>query len=120
MPPDELGRLLGDLRRAGDIRAAAVVSRDGVLIASSMPPEVHPETFAAMAAIMLGAAETATLEMNAAAPDRLIVETDEVRLVVAGAGERMMLVALADARAGLGRVIVEMGRAIARIKDIYG
>jgi hypothetical protein len=43
----------------------------------------------------------------------------EGRLIVCGAGDRMMLVALAVARAGLGHVIVEMSRAVARIKEIF-
>ncbi|MGA9138938.1 MAG: roadblock/LC7 domain-containing protein [Methanocella sp.] len=120
MPVTELNQVLADMRRAGGIRAIAIVSRDGILIASDMPAEIHPETFAAMSAIMLGAAETAALEINTSAPDRIIVETDQGKLVVSGAGERMMLVLLADAQAGLGHVIVEMSRAVTRIKEIFG
>ncbi|OPY29335.1 MAG: Roadblock/LC7 domain protein [Methanocella sp. PtaU1.Bin125] len=120
MPVTELDQVLADMRRAGGIRAIAIVSRDGILIASDMPAEIHPETFAAMSAIILGAAETAALEINTPAPDRIIVETDEGRLVVSGAGERMMLVALAEAQAGLGHVIVEMSRAVDRIKELFG
>ncbi len=120
MPHDRVNDVLSDMRRAGGTRAAAVVSREGILIASDLPREVHAETFAAMAAIMFSAAETAAIEMNEEAPDRLIVETDEGRLVIAGAGERMMLVALTDAKAGLGHAIVEMTRATARIKDLFG
>jgi hypothetical protein len=120
MTAEDLGRVLIDMRRAGYVRAMAVVSREGILVAYDMPPDVHAETFAAMAAIMLNAAETAALELHEAPPDRLIVETDEGKLVVAGAGERMMLVALIEARAGLGHVIVEMSKAIARIRDIFG
>ncbi len=119
MPLDELDKVVSDMRRSGEIRAIAIASREGILVTSDMPPGVHAETFAAMAAIMLGAAETAALEMDIATPDRLIVETDEGRLVVAGAGERMMLVVLADIRAGLGHVIVEMNRAVARIKELF-
>lgn len=120
MPYSKVNTVLSDMMRAGGIRAAAVVSREGILIASDLPAEVHAETFAAMSAIMFSAAETAALEMNEMAPDRLIVETDEGKLVVAGAGERMMLVALTDAKAGLGHVIVEMGRAVGRLKELFG
>lgn len=120
MPTERVNDVLSDLRRAGGIRATAVVSREGILIASDLPPEVHAETFSAMAAIMLSAAETAALEMNESTADRLIVETDEGRLVVAGAGDRMMLVALTDVKAGLGHVIIEMSRAVTRLKEIFG
>lgn len=120
MPYGKVNTVLSDIMRSGGIRAAAVVSREGILIVSDLPPDVHAETFAALAAIMFSAAETATLEMNEATPDRLIVETDEGRLVVAGAGERMMLVALTEAKAGLGHTIVEMSRAAGRLKEIFG
>ena len=117
---ESLDRVLIDLRRAAGMRAQAIVSREGILVAADMPSDVHAETFAAMAAILRGAAETAALEIHERAPDRIIVETDRGRLVVAGAGERLMLVALVDAGAGLGHLIVEMSRAIVRIKEIVG
>ena len=120
MPTERVNDVLSDLRRAGGIRATAVVSREGIPIASDLPPEVHAETFSAMAAIMFSAAETAALEMNESTPDRLIVETDEGRLVVAGAGDRIMLVSLTDVKAGLGHVIIEMSRAVTRLKEIFG
>jgi predicted regulator of Ras-like GTPase activity (Roadblock/LC7/MglB family) len=120
MPATQVNSILSDMMRAGGIRAAAVVSREGILIASELPAGVHAETFAAMAAIMFSAAETAAMQMNDAIPDRLIVETDEGKLVVAGAGDRMMLVTLIEAKAGLGHVIVEMSRAVTRIKEIFG
>jgi predicted regulator of Ras-like GTPase activity (Roadblock/LC7/MglB family) len=120
MPSDRVNDVLSDMRRANGVRAAAVVSREGILIASDLPPEVHAETFAAMAAIMFSAAETAALEMNESTPDRLIVETDEGRLVIAGAGERIMLITLTDTKAGLGQLIVEMSRAVTRLKEIFG
>ncbi|MCD1294480.1 distant relative of homeotic protein bithoraxoid [Methanocella sp. CWC-04] len=115
---EKLDKVLNDLRGSGDIKALAIVSRDGLLITSNMPGDVHAETFAIMAATMLGAAETATLEMNQGVPDRLIVETDESKLVIMGAGERAMLVLIAGSRAGLGSIIVEMDNAIAKIRDI--
>ncbi|WP_424357823.1 roadblock/LC7 domain-containing protein [Methanocella sp. MCL-LM] len=117
---EDVSRVIADLKRAGGIRALAVVSREGILVASEIPGDVHPETFAAMSAVMLSAAETAYLEIGQAMPDRLIVETDEGKLIITGAGERSMLVALADAKAGIGHLTVEMNRAVARLKELFG
>ena len=117
---EDVSRVLIDLKRAGGIRALAVVSREGILVASEIPGDVHAETFAAMSAVMLSAAETAYLEISHVIPDRLIVETDEGKLIIMGAGERSMLVALADAKAGLGHLTVEMGRAVARLQELFG
>lgn len=115
---ESLDRILSDIRRAGGIKAAAIVSRDGLLITSDIPSDIHAETFAAMAATMLGAAETASLELKQGIPDRLIVETDESKLVVAGAGEDTMLVILAESGTGIGSIIVEMNSAIPDIMNI--
>lgn len=117
---EDVSRVIADLKRAEGIRALAVVSREGILVASEIPGDVHPETFAAMSAVMLSAAETAYLEIGQAIPDRLIVETDEGKLIITGAGERSMLVALADGRAGIGHLTVEMNKAVARLKELFG
>lgn len=117
---EDVSRVLADLRRAGEIRALAVVSREGILVDSDIPGDVHPETFAAMSAVMLSAAETACLEISHVTPDKLIVETDVGRLVIMGAGERLMLVVLADAAVGLGHLTVEMSRAVARLRELFG
>lgn len=117
---EELDRVLGDLKQLNDIKALAIVSRDGLLITANMAPDVHGEMFAAMAATMLSAAETASLELNQGAADRLIVETDDSRLVIMGAGERMMLVLLAGPRADPLAIMIEMNEAVARIKKALG
>ncbi|MBC2698812.1 MAG: roadblock/LC7 domain-containing protein [ANME-2 cluster archaeon] len=48
------------MKNIGGIEACAIVSRDGLLMSSDMPDGIMGETFAAMSATMLGAAETAT------------------------------------------------------------
>jgi predicted regulator of Ras-like GTPase activity (Roadblock/LC7/MglB family) len=117
---EDVSRVLSDLKRAGGIRALAVVSREGILVASDIPGDVHPETFAAMSAVMLSAAETAYLEIYHAIPERLIVETDEGKLIIVGAGDRSMLVTLAEAKAGTGHLMVEISRAAIRLRDMFG
>jgi predicted regulator of Ras-like GTPase activity (Roadblock/LC7/MglB family) len=115
---ESLDRILNDLKRAGDIRALAVVSREGLPVTSLMPPDIHAETFAIMSATMLGAAETAALEMKQAIPDRLIVETDESKLLIMGAGDKMMLVVLAGSKSGVENIITDMDQAILKIKGL--
>ena len=117
---EDVSGVLSDLKRAGGIRALAVVSREGILVASDIPGDVHPETFAAMSAVMLSAAETAYLEINHVIPDRLIVETDEGKLIIMGAGERSMLVALAEAKAVTSHLMVEISKATNRLRDMFG
>ncbi|MFA6036280.1 MAG: roadblock/LC7 domain-containing protein, partial [Candidatus Micrarchaeia archaeon] len=55
---NKLEDLLGELGQAGDVEASAIVRRDGLMIASNLPSKVDSRTIAAMAAALVGTAET--------------------------------------------------------------
>ncbi|MDI6902864.1 MAG: roadblock/LC7 domain-containing protein [Methanocellales archaeon] len=109
-----LEKELSDLKRVGNIEASAIISRDGLIMTS----DVHAETFAAMSATMLGAAETATAELRRGVPDRLIVEFKEGKIITTGAGPKALLVVMTSPEAGLGLILVEMERAADKIKGL--
>jgi predicted regulator of Ras-like GTPase activity (Roadblock/LC7/MglB family) len=113
-----LKEILSNLNNLGNIEASAVVSRDGLLINSNIPGGVKAETFAAMAATMLGAAETATAELNKGLPNRVIIESKNGKLVCMGSGPKALLVVLTKSDTGLGLILVELEKASSRIKDI--
>ncbi len=72
-----LERILNCINNVGDVEESAIASRDGLLIHSTISKKQHAETFAAMSATMMGAAETAALELGKAIPDRIIVESPD-------------------------------------------
>lgn len=113
-----LRKILSDLNNLGGIEACAIVSRDGLLMVSDMPKSVSAETFAAMSATMLGAAETATTELDKGLPSRVIVETKDSKLVCMGAGPKGLIVVLTEPIAGLGLILVELEKAVVKIKEI--
>ncbi|NIA03410.1 MAG: roadblock/LC7 domain-containing protein [Nitrospirae bacterium] len=113
-----LEEILSNLNNGGNIEASAVVSRDGLLINANIPEGVKADTFAAMAATMLGAAETATLELDKGLPNRVIVESKNGRLVCMGSGPRGLLVILSKSDTSLGLILVELEKAASLIKDI--
>ncbi|MDI6903171.1 MAG: roadblock/LC7 domain-containing protein [Methanocellales archaeon] len=113
-----LESILNDLKRTGDIEASAIVSRDGLIMASDIPPGIHAEAFAAMSATMLGAAETATAELKKGIPDRIIVESAKGKVIAAGAGPKALLVAMTGSYAGLGLILVEVERATENVKEL--
>jgi predicted regulator of Ras-like GTPase activity (Roadblock/LC7/MglB family) len=88
--------ILDELRKSiPTVYEATVVSRSGMHIAGDSPKGVHLETFVAMSAILLGAAETATAELK----DRLqhvAVELTRSRMVLTSAGNRALLVVTAS------------------------
>ncbi|MDF1558029.1 MAG: roadblock/LC7 domain-containing protein [ANME-2 cluster archaeon] len=113
-----LQEILIELKNLGSIEACVIASRDGLLMSSEMPQGVVDETFAAMSATMLGAAETATSELNKGLPNRVIVESKNAKLICMGAGPKALLVATTDSDAGLGLILLEFEKAVARIKEI--
>lgn len=115
---DLLNEILSNLKNLGTIEACAIASRDGLLMISDIQEEVMGDTFAAMSATMLGAAETATMELNKGVPERVIVETKNGKLICMGSGPKALIVVLTEPDAGLGLILVELEKAAAKIKEI--
>jgi predicted regulator of Ras-like GTPase activity (Roadblock/LC7/MglB family) len=87
--------ILDEIRSVPSVYEATVVSRSGMHIAGDPPKGAHLETFVAMSAILLGAAETATAELK----DRLqfvTVELTRGRMVLVSAGPRALLILTAS------------------------
>ncbi|MCU0852620.1 MAG: roadblock/LC7 domain-containing protein [Thermoplasmata archaeon] len=87
--------ILDEIRSVPSVYEATVVSRSGMHIAGDPPKGAHLETFVAMSAILLGAAETATAELK----DKLqfvTVELTRGRMVLVSAGQRALLILTAS------------------------
>lgn len=59
-----LEEILDGIKQTGGITDAVLVSRSGMHIAGKVPKGAHAETFVAMSAILMGAAETSTSELK--------------------------------------------------------
>ncbi|MDP2845565.1 MAG: roadblock/LC7 domain-containing protein [Candidatus Methanoperedens sp.] len=115
-----LEKILKDINNIGGVEACVVASRDGLLICSTMPKKQHAETFAAMSATMIGAAETATTELGKGITDRIIVESKHGTIIGTGAGSKALLLVMTQPGAGLGLVLIETTKASEQIKQVLG
>lgn len=115
-----LEKVLKEINNVGGVEASAVASRDGLLICSTISKKQHAETFVAMSATMVGAAETATMELGKGIPDRIIVESKNGRIMGTGAGQKALLLVMTRPDAGLGLVLIEMEKAAQQIREILG
>ncbi len=115
---DMVDKLLADLKNVGGVEACAAASRDGLLIRAVMQKELFVDSLAAMSATILGAAETATTQVEKGVPNRVIVETDYGRLVVVGAGPKALLILLAGQDTGLGLILLELEKSAMKLKEI--
>jgi predicted regulator of Ras-like GTPase activity (Roadblock/LC7/MglB family) len=116
-PNKAIREVLNELRSVGEIANAAVVSRSGMLIDGDAPDHIHMETFGAMMAIMLGAAETATSESSD--PLKLInLELQTSHLLITGAGQRILLAVFITDKAKLTDVQPFVEEAAKRLKTL--
>ena len=113
-----LEKILMDLKMTGEISGCAIVSRDGLLMASDIPQEVDGGIFAAMSATMLGTAETAASELVKGMPDKVIVESPSGKIIISGAGSSALIVCTTPSEAKLGLVLVEMARTSEKVKKV--
>ena len=90
----ELKRILGEFNTRYDASMSAIVSRSGIPIAWVVPQGTPLENFAALSATLLGASEVIYAGVNRPPPSRIVVESDEGVLVVAGLGQKAFVVAM--------------------------
>lgn len=114
---EDLDAILAQLLNVGGIEAAALASRDGLLIRARLLKGKTGETLAAMSATMLGAAETVMMEVEKGIPNRIIVESARGKLIAMGAGPKAILVSLTSNDATLGLALIELEKTARKIKE---
>jgi predicted regulator of Ras-like GTPase activity (Roadblock/LC7/MglB family) len=114
----ELEDVLKELEKIGDIIGSAIVRRDGLLIASSLPSEVNARAVAAMAAAIVGTSETSTKELEIGEFQQVVVNASEGQYVAIGAGEEAILIALLRKNANIGLILLEMEKAAKKIEKL--
>jgi uncharacterized protein len=115
---EQIEALLRKLTVVGQVEGAAVVSRDGLLIADSLPKGVDAEIFSSMTATMHGAAETAVAELNRGICSSTMAESDKSTIVSYGVNPTFLLVALAEKGVNLGLLRVEMKKTATQIAKL--
>jgi predicted regulator of Ras-like GTPase activity (Roadblock/LC7/MglB family) len=70
----------------------ALVSREGLPVASKLPNAVHEETFAIMSATMLGAASTVNNELRGDEPEFITVKAVNFETFLSGVTKDLLVV----------------------------
>jgi predicted regulator of Ras-like GTPase activity (Roadblock/LC7/MglB family) len=105
---------LRDLRvSTPDIEASAVVSVDGLIIASDLPQDVEEDRVSAMSAAMLSLGERIAGELGRGTLDQVYIRGRTGYVILMSVGEEAVLTALAREDAKLGLVFLDMRRAAA-------
>ncbi|MGC9349009.1 MAG: roadblock/LC7 domain-containing protein [Anaerolineae bacterium] len=116
---DQLTDALFNLQSsANDIEASAIVSVDGLIIASALPSEAGEDRVAAMSAAMLSLGERIAFELGRGVLEQVYVKGDRGYVILMNVGEEAVLTVLARTRAKLGLVFLEMRRAVDRLSKL--
>ena len=110
---------LRDLRvSTTDIEASAVVSVDGLIMASDLPADVEEDRVSAMSAAMLSLGERIAGELGRGQLDQVYIRGDNGYVIVMSVGEEAVLTSLARQDAKLGLVFLDMRRAAADLERL--
>lgn len=99
-----------------EVQGAALVSPDGLPLASSLPSEMDEERVSAMSAAMLSLGERIGSELSRGFLDRIFVEGDHGYGILTNCGEFAVLLVLASKAAKQGVLMLEIKRVIPELK----
>jgi uncharacterized protein len=102
---------LRDLSRTDGVEASAVVSVDGLIMASALPSGVEEDRVSAMSAAMLSLGERIASELGRGALDQVYIRGGKGYVILMAVGEEAVLTALAREDAKLGLIFLDMRRA---------
>jgi predicted regulator of Ras-like GTPase activity (Roadblock/LC7/MglB family) len=113
---DRLAATLDDfIRSSPDVEAAAVVSFDGLPMASALPEELEEDRLGAMSAALLSLGEQAAMGLGRGLLNQVFVEGEHGFVFLMSARDQAVLTAVAGRSAKIGFMLFEMRRAADRI-----
>ena len=101
-----------------DIEASAIVSVDGLIMASSLPANVDEDRVSAMSAAMLSLGERIASELGRGELDQVYIKGDNGYVILTDISEEAVLTVLARKEAKLGLVFLDMRRAAEDLRKL--
>jgi hypothetical protein len=94
-----------------DVQASAIVSVDGLSIASALPQEVEEDRVSAMSAAMLSLGERIASELGRGALEQVYIKGENGYVLLMSVGDEAVLTVMARKEAKLGLILLDMRRA---------
>jgi predicted regulator of Ras-like GTPase activity (Roadblock/LC7/MglB family) len=118
---DQMVSRLRDMQASTpDVEASAVVSVDGLIIASSLPASVEEDRVSAMSAAMLSLGERIAGELGRGTLTQVYIHGDKGYVLLTAVGVEAVLTVLARESAKLGLVFLEIRRAADDLAKMVG
>jgi hypothetical protein len=101
-----------------DIEASAVISVDGLTIASALPQNVEEDRVAAMSAAMLSLGERISSELGRGLLEQVYIKGSNGYVLLMSVAEDAVLTVLARENAKLGLILLDMCRAAQALSEL--
>lgn len=93
--------------KSNEMEASAVISRDGLSVASVLGAGVDPDRLGAMCAALLGLADTTAKELERGVLSQVLLQGEKGVLLLVHIGSTHVLALAAKPKINLGMVLVE-------------
>ena len=100
-----------------EIEASAVISGDGLMLASVLGEGVDVDRFGAMCASLLALADRAAQEISRGTLKQVLIEGDKGTMLLVYAGTEMVLAVAAKPKAQLGMVFIEAKKTAQKLAE---
>jgi len=116
---DQLTQVLRNLHASTpDIEGAAIISMDGLVMSSSLPASVEEDRVSAMSAAMYGIGSRTAEELARGEVEQVYIKGKNGYMLITQAGNDAVLAVMANAKAKLGIIFLDVRRAAGEVGKI--
>ena len=116
---DRLNQILRTLQSASpDVEASALISDDGLTVASALPQHLEEDSVAAISATLSSLGARASADLERGDMREVLVRGEHGYAMMLTAGSGTLLLCLTNAHAKLGLVVLDMRRAVDDLRAI--
>ncbi len=116
---DMLNNILNELNSSSaDVEASAIISTDGLIMASQLPTSIDEDRVGAMSAAMLSLGDRTAQELERGGLDQVLIKGGNGYVLMLKAGEDAVLTVMAKANAKLGLIFLDVKRAAKKTAEL--
>jgi len=119
MRSDMLDSILSELNgTSAEIEAAAIISVDGLMMASQLPAALDEDRVGAMSAAMLSLGDRTAQELARGNLEQVLIKGGTGYILMTSAGSEAVLTVLAKPNAKLGLIFLDVKRAAEEVEKL--
>ncbi len=116
---EDLNRILRQLQSGTpEIEASALISDDGLIIASALPQHIDELRVAGMSSTILNLGQRASAELQRGQTQQVVIRGDRGMAVLTSAVDGVNLLVLATQDAKLGLIFLDMSKTVKEVSKI--